>query len=457
MTFFHSYAQKALKKFVIYIHIYIFAFFNKKQTIPAIKGIPVETMKKWEELFWAIILMTLGATQPCVGQTVSENVQHDRYTLYYYHDRIDIDSKYLDNAYQIYRIRNILARSTRIDSITIYAYASPEGSPVRNKWFAEQRALAARDFILENLPDSSVILPENIHLRPMGENWEGLENELEEHYHQLNRDKVMKIIRADIPTETKKWRLQNLDNGHTYKYIIHNHMPRLRMATWVCVYAPFCEPTLEFDDSLSFPKTIDPIEIPVQSEERKTIMAIKSNLLYDALTLLNYSVEVPLGKHVSVLYYHQFPWWRWGEAKNEYCLRFLSIGTEARIWARFNPNAKIHAGRDKMTGHFFGIYAESGKWDFQWKRSICHQGEHWSTGLTYGYSMPIGKVMNLEFSLSMGYASIPYRRFIPSDNYEILWREPGGEGRWHYFGPTKAQISLSLPIKITTRKKGGKQ
>jgi hypothetical protein len=411
-------------------------------------------MNRWRGFFLAIILITCGG--PCSGQVTSDNIIHDRYSLYYNSDRIDIDEDYLNNAYQIYRIKNILAHSTKIDSITIYAYASPEGSTARNKWLAEQRTLAAKKFLLENLPDSSVLMPEHIYLRPMGENWDGLKAELEANYHLQNRDKVLEIINAKTSTETKKRLLKNLDKGHTYNWIIRNHMPTLRVATWVCVYTPF-NPRLEIKpDTIILPDTIQPIELEAPSRKR-TIMAIKSNLLYDVLATPNYSIEVPITRDFSALYYHQFPWWRGGKAKNEYCMRFLSIGAEVRWWFRFIPGNRIHHGRDRLSGHFLGIYAESGKWDFQWKRSICHQGEHWSTGLTYGYSMPIGKVMNLEFSLSMGYASIPYRRFIPSDNYEILWREPGGEGRWHYFGPTKAQISLSLPIKITTRKKGGKQ
>lgn len=414
------------------------------------------TMNRLRGILWVIILLICGASTPCSGQLMPDSMNHDRYSLYYYCDRIDIDEDYLNNAYQIYRIRNILAHSTKIDSITIYAYASPEGSPVRNKWLAEQRALAAKRFLLENLPDSSVLIPENIYLRPMGENWDGLKAELEANYNLLNRDKVLRIMNAKVGTETKKWRLKNLDNGYTYNWIIRNHMPTLRVATWICVYKPFL-PHLDIKpDSLVFPDSIEPLPLETPPG-KKTILAIKSNLLYDALAMPNFSIEVPITRHFSALYYHQFPWWRGGEAKNEYCMRFLSIGAEARWWFRFIPDGKIHHQRDKLTGHFLGIYAESGKWDFEWKRSICRQGEHWSAGITYGYSMPMGELLNIEFSLSMGYASIPYRRYTPSEDYTILWREPGGEGRWHYFGPTKAQISLSIPITITTKRKGGKR
>lgn len=398
------------------------------------------------------------------GHAQTDNVNSDSYALYYYCDRIDLQDDYLDNAMQMERIRNILAHSPRIDSIAIYAYASPEGAPQRNDWLARRRAEVARDFILANLPNDSVLLPHNIILHPMGENWEGLYEELEANYHLMNRDRVMKIMRADIPAETKKWRLKQLDNGFTYNWIIRHHMPALRVATWLCVYKPIPEFVPDTMPELNvglqtLPLPGGSMQMPVDTIMRKktTILALKTNLLYDALTLLNYSIEVPFNEKFSVLWYHQFPWWRWGEADNEYCIRFLSIGAEGRWWFKPKPRPQMgkRVQRDKLMGHFVGLYAESGKWDFEWGRDICHQGEHWSVGLSYGYSMPLGRRLNMEFSLSVGYASIAYRKFEPSEDYEILWRDPVKHGRWHYFGPTKLQVSLVYPILLTTKKKGG--
>lgn len=400
---------------------------------------------------------------PCHAYGVTDSVNSDRYALYYYCDRIDLQEDYLDNALQMARIRDILARSPRIDSIAIYAYASPEGAPHRNDWLARRRAEVARDFILANLPNDSVLLPQNIILHPMGENWEGLYEELDANYHLMNRDRVMKIMRADIPTETKKWRLKQLDNGFTYNWIIRHHMPALRVATWLCVYQPIPEFVADTmpDISVEMPTLpeLEPLPVTEVSRKKKTILALKTNLLYDALSLVNYSIEVPITDRFSALWYHQFPWWTWGQADNQYCIRFLSIGGEGRWWFKPMPRPQMGKSvqRDRLMGHFVGLYAESGKWDFEWGRDICHQGEHWSVGLSYGYSMPLGRRLNMEFSLSLGYASIAYRGYTPSENYEILWRDPAKQGRWHYFGPTKVQVSLVYPILLTTKKKGGKR
>ena len=412
-----------------------------------------------------LIGLLCGASVCSTAQVVPDSLNKDRYSLYYYCDGIEIDEDYLDNAYQISRIKDILARSSQIDSIVIYAYASPEGGYRRNVWLSERRAEAAREFILRNLPAYTVLLPENVYMRPMGENWEGLLIELERNYHLPNRDRVLKILKSNISTEQKKWRLKNLDGGYTYSRIIRQHMPELRLATWICVYAPIPElgevkpVVMEVRDTFYMPEPIQPmpeLKFP-EPEERKTVVALKTNLLYDALTLVNYSIEVPIGKQYSALFYHQFPWWRWGKGNNEYCIRFLSIGGEGRWWFKPQPRLNPEDGRwrDKLMGHFIGAYVESGKWDFEFGRDVCRQGEHWSVGLSYGFSKPISKRLNLEFSLSVGYASIAYRKFTPSADYEILWRNPEKQGRWGYIGPTKAQISLVMPITMKTKKKGG--
>ena len=72
------------------------------------------------------------------------SVVADRFALYYWRNRIDLDANYLDNAWQMQRIERYLADSPRIDSITIYAYASPEGVYEHNVWLAKRRAEAAR-------------------------------------------------------------------------------------------------------------------------------------------------------------------------------------------------------------------------------------------------------------------------------------------------------------------------
>lgn len=406
----------------------------------------------------------------------------DRFVLYYVLDNTLPEENYMDNAQQMQRIRDYLSASPKIDSITIYAYASPEGSLKRNIWLSERRAIAARDYLLRHTAAETGLDASRIILRPMGEYWDGLRAEIEKNYRRPDRDRVLEILDAPIPDETKKWRLRRLDGGRTYRCIIRNHSAALRVATWVCVWErPVQEVLHEAAStvdtaSLSLPAmpaltsspalNAAPMPIlgvpvagtPAVSRDKRTILALKTNMLYDLATMLNFAVEVPfnLGRQkFSIQYEHYCPWWL--SRNNKYCLEYLTFGGELRWWFKPKPReaAPRLVKRDALTGHFLGLYGFGGKADFQNRRKICYQFEVFSVGLTYGYSMPLCKRLNIEFSLSLGYARIPYRHYIPSEDFDILFRDRSKAGTISYFGPTKAAVSLVVPILIDTRRKGG--
>lgn len=389
-----------------------------------------------------------------------------RFRIYYPVNKTKIHEDYMDNATQLHHIQKYLGNSPKIDSITVYSYASPEGSYALNKRLARERGKTAKQYLLKHIPAERQLPDSLIILDPTAENWQGLRDLVFYQYPHKDKDEVLAILdRTDISDARRKVLLQRLNRGYPWLYILKEIMPQLRYATWISVWQRIevdkviAEPTslaVEMDMDIPRLKTI-PVPMP-EEEDTKTILALKTNLLYDAVSWLNFSIEVPVKDKYSVLYYHQFPWWTWGKGNNEYCMRFLSIGAEARWWFKPMPREKTEKRikRDKLMGHFVGVYAESGKWDFERKRDICYQGEHWSVGLSYGYTMPIGKRLNLELSASVGYASIPHRGFEPATDYSELYHLPEKDGRWHYIGPTKLQVSLVLPITVKVKKGGRK-
>ena len=414
-----------------------------------------------------VFICLIGLALQGAAQTPSDSTVAMRFRIFYPLSKTELLEDYMDNARTLYHIRKYLKTSPQIDSITIYSYASPEGPYSFNKHLAAERGKTAKQYLLNHISDERQLPDSLIKIDPTAENWQGLRDLVYYQYPLADRDKVLKVLdRKDITDEHRKVLLKRLNRGETWLYILKNLMPKLRYATWISVWQRIdVDRVLEPDVSLKvdlpkmdLPKLLPFTLLPIVEEDTKTILALKTNLLYDAISWLNFSVEVPVKNNYSILYYHQFPWWTWGKAKNEYCMRFLSIGLEGRWWFKPMPReaTETRIKRDRLMGHFLGIYGESGKWDFERKRDICYQGEHWSAGLSYGYAMPIGKRLNLEFSVSVGYASIAYRGYTPSEDYEILWRDPEKVGRWHYFGPTKAQVSLVFPFVVKV-KKGGKE
>lgn len=417
-------------------------------------------------VFIFLIGIALGGNAQISSDTASVVM---RFRIFYPVSKTELHEDYMDNANTLHRIQKYLEKSPRIDSITIYSYASPEGSYRFNKYLAAERGKTAKQYLLKHLPTDRHLPDSLFIIDPTAENWQGLRDLVFYQYPHADKEKVLDILdRKDITDERRKVLLKRLNAGKPWVYILKHLMPQLRYATWVTVWERIevdkvvkkpVRLAMEMPD-MPMPK-LEPIPIPmpvVEEEDTKTILALKTNLLYDAVSWLNFSVEVPIKDKYSVLYYHQFPWWTWGQGNNEYCMRFLSIGAEARWWFKPMPREKTEKRikRDRLMGHFIGVYAESGKWDFERRRDICYQGEHWSAGLSYGYAMPIGKRLNLELSVSVGYANIPHRGYEPAADYSELYHLPEKDGTWHYIGPTKAQVSLVLPFIVKYRKGGEK-
>jgi len=419
----------------------------------------------------------------CAGETLAQNRephgspelvseapgrQPHAYRLYYRWDEVDIDRCYLNNSENIDQIVSHLQLSQKIDSIAIYSYASPEGVYEHNAALASARARAARRFIMENLPKGKELDMRNISLHPVAENWDGLREAVDRGYHRWDRKRVISILEdRTISDATRKWRLQRLDGGISWKWMRIHLMPELRLATWICVWesvrpdvpsAPLLpvdvldDETFDFGEEEYIPEEEDIITNEFIETERIDVApmkyrarkhwypAVKTNLLYDAVTAVNAEVEFPIGRRCSITVEDVFPWWSWGPNDRKYCFQLLSIGFEPRWW--FIRDDK----KDYLSGHFLGVYGMSGKYDFQWDTRLCYQGEYWSAGLTYGYSMPVCKWMNMEFSVSAGYLHSDYRHYQPSEDYEHLWRDRSKVGKISWFGPTKAKISLVIPI-----------
>ena len=380
----------------------------------------------------------------------------DTYQLLYRLDEVSIDRSYLSNKDNIAKIVDHLQRSERIDSIAIYAYASPEGVYEHNLMLARRRAEAAKSFILSNLPDDKKQTPPHIILHPVAENWAGLRLAVEQNYHRADREKVLAII--DDPTisdDTREWRLKNRLSPESWNYIRRNLLPELRLATWVCVWQALPEPEqpLERQDVAITPAQAPVITLPqppvtlhdtVVTKFPKTVFAMKTNLLYDAVTALNFEFELPIGDNFSLAAEDVFPWWTAGPNGKKYAFQMWEMGLEPRWWFKKTDS------RDRLSGHYLGLYGMASYYDFQWDKAACYQGEYFSVGLSYGFAFPIARRLNLELGLSVGYLRSAYRHYQPDPDYEHLYRDYYNAGIFSYFGPTKLKVSLVVPI-VKTR------
>ena len=167
---------------------------------------------------------------------------------------------------------------------------------------------------------------------------------------------------------------------------------------------------------------------------------VKTNALHWATAgTLNAGLEAGLGKRTSLELTGDYNPWTLDRDENRK-LKFWSVMPEFRYWLceRFN-------------GHFFGLHSGYGEYNisgvripFQNKSTQEHRYEGWATGIgiSYGYTWILGKRWNLEANIGAGYIYTKY------DKYECktCGRFKGNQKK-HYFGPTKAGISLIYIIK----------
>ena len=63
---------------------------------------------------------------------------------------------------------------------------------------------------------------------------------------------------------------------------------------------------------------------------------------------------------------------------------------------------------------------------------------NYAFGAEYGYSMPIAKRLNIDFSLVAGYMGGRYYEYIPIDGHYV-WQATNNR---HWWGPTKIEVTL---------------
>ncbi len=420
------------------------------------------------ERFW-------GLSYPGTSMLPDSTIEsHLHFKISYRVDRHDLDTAYMANHDNINLMRLAFSNPDDIDSIEIYSFASPEGPLQHNIYLARNRAERARVLVHKLLKENGVYLDDSkIKIRIRGENWDDLYTSISRNKDAENREMILEILDDESLTqEQKKKEIRRL-GWKTWRYVIDKVMPQLRSAEIVCHYHNDL-----LTKKLDMLYTIKPVQLAVPKQlhvneqplhdamdlerrlvQKRTRIAVKTNMLYDAMMWANFSLEVPFkinDQKFSVTYDHQFPWWRWGKGNNRFCNRYLQIGGEARWWfaPQRKPRTKKKILRECLAGHYLGLYGMGGKYDFEWSRQICYQGEFWSGGITYGYAMPISRKLNLEFFISLGYASIDYRHFMPSDDFDVLYRDIDKMGRLDYFGVTKLGVSLVLPIDFKYRSKG---
>lgn len=429
------------------------------------KYIPIIYVKRIA-LSFGLLLGALTGVQS-QGASHGPDVSGKPMVLHFRFDKAVVDKGYMDNTRTLRHLEEILSDRSltgRIDSINVLSFASPDGDRKYNERLAQQRSTAVKGYLVWKYPHLGQY---RIHPRPQGENWQELRRLIAGDKNFPHREEVLQIIDRNPCSDRCKALLRKLDGGSSYRYIQGRLLRYLRNAAVCMVWIrpdslpALPKPVFPHAESLNQPfepphtemKTVQPKQAlrDVRIIRKRLFFALKTNLLFDAALMPNVEIEVPIGStnRWSVNGEYMFPWWLFDGDK--YSLQILMGGLEGRYWLGSREN---RMNREVLTGHFLGLYAGGGKYDLQWQ-SNGYQGEFFiAAGISYGWATRIARNLHLEFNIGIGLLRTDYRHYHARDNYKtLLWQE---NGKYTWFGPTKAKISLVwlLNRKVKTRKGG---
>ncbi len=193
--------------------------------------------------------------------------------------------------------------------------------------------------------------------------------------------------------------------------------------------------------------------LSLRRDEKHFGMLIKTNALYDLALMPNIGLEFGLGKGWSVAGNIAYGWWT--DRSKLYCRVFTS---DIVIRRYFGTGADGFYGKSGsaagLTGHHIGIYAGIMTYDFEFggRGIICDWRKEWGryAGIEYGYSLPVTKKLNIDFTVGIGYAGGRYEEYLPlpidrRGTLHYVWQS---SSNLHYFGPTRLEVSLVWTIDI---------
>lgn len=330
---------------------------------------------RFRHILFVVIILLCGIKAVC--QEISDSLRiHFQQSKSLFNESVAGNSQFYGSLADLLEMAK--RKDVEIVSITVYGAASPEGGIGYNKGLSKRRADRIASYIAE--VGGGRISPEVV---AVGRDWSGL--------YAL----AVAVYRVD----------DLVSDGR------------------VSLETSFAEP-----NGISISAKRD-----VMQEVRKKpwYVGVKTNMLYDALLVPNGGLEIYLGKNWSIDAYWMYAWWKSDRVHNYW--RTYGGDVELRKWLGSAARSK------PLTGHHIGAYAQIVTYDFE-LGGRGYLADRWSyaAGVSYGYSLPVAKRLNIDFSMGLGYMGGEYKEYLPQDGHYV-WQSTK---RRHWIGPTKAEISL---------------
>lgn len=390
------------------------------------------------------------------------------------------EPSYKDNRVSIDRFVNKVreaAEAGDLESVTVRAYASPEGGEKLNLSIAQSRSDVIADYIAER----SGVSRDIITAEPGEIAWDELRRMVAVTPDVPSRDELLNII-DNTPIwvydangkliDSRKNRLMALANGNPYRWIYANLFPELRSAVAVSFHSskpqPVTDETVEVpaveltanatgasenesasrteQDSIAIPPDAPAVSQPAAAvvnarEFVRDRFALKTNLLFDAALLPNLEIEWLVNDTWSVAIDGGVAWWKNTSKNKFYQLAYVT------------PEVRYHiAPRAPWHGMYVGVFGGGGLYDLE-NGKTGYRGEGYMGGASFGYMWPIGKHLSLEAGIGVGYLHTEFKEYRPLGGHYVYQRTKSV----NYVGPLKLKFSIAWrfgaiykPLQINT-------
>ena len=275
------------------------------------------------------------------------------------------------------------------------------------------------------------------------------------------------------------------DRGKLWQHLYHNYFPSLRSVRIMAIKRAEKEEDkreeIERKENERKENEIEKIEEiektekiekeETEGDERRELMSVKTNLLFDLAYMPGYNRFCPI-PNVAIEFYplrghftygasFDGPWWKHYSKHKYFQLRNYQVHT--RYYLRRGDIEERKPGKGAaFKGFFFSAYAHAYLYNICFSEKRGWEGEGWGAGMGIGYVMPIDRKEHwrLEFGLQLGYLHTlydPYQWRCPVDpdtdanRYYYKWYGNAKDFKkrqhsYSWIGPTRVEITLSYDL-----------
>lgn len=421
-----------------------------------------------------IVLLISGTL---AAATAAAQVPADSAKVYFRLGHRQYDPSFENNSSGMNPFVNEVKRhnaASNIERITVRSYTSPDGSNAANERLSRNRCRTISEYLL----NETGIDPSLIHTEAEGIAWDELLRMAEADAGVPYREEVLELLRTtpvwvfdddNRVVGGRKKSLMELRGGVPYRWLYTNIFPALRNAVAVSLFvkqpdataatAPAAPEKLEKTESPGNPGNLENLEKPEQHENLGNLaetaaetlpashtpwhrLAIKTNLLYDAILMPSLEVEYRFNDRWTVNAEGDVAWWH-NDPKHKY-YQVMILSGEGRYWFKHYNNRPWH-------GFYVGAFGGGGKYDLE-NGNRGYKGTGYMAGISAGFMFPVNRNISFEAGLGVGYLTTKYEEYLPFEGHYVYQQT----SRTGYFGPLKLKFALVWRLwDINKNKKGG--